>query len=79
MPRANNSAIIGARDPDRNIRGFVVPSPYFCVRMAPDGLLRVTNPGEHQIEAYTLDGDLETGVGQGLVLRSRASAAAATR
>lgn len=57
--------VIGARDPARNIRGFVVPSPYFCVRMAPDGLLRVTNPGEHQIEAYTLDGDLESAWGQG--------------
>ena len=52
--------VIGARDPARNITGFVVPSPYFCVRMGHDGLLRVTNPGEHRIEAYTLDGDLET-------------------
>jgi hypothetical protein len=59
------SGLIGGRDPARNIRGFVVPSPYFCVRMAPDGLLRVTNPGEHQIEAYTLDGDLESSWGKG--------------
>ena len=56
---------IGARDPERNLKGFVVPSPYFCVRMAPDGLLRVTNPGEHQIEAFTLDGDLELAWGKG--------------
>ena len=56
--------VIGARDPSRNLRGFVVPSPYFCVRMAPDGLLRVTNPGEHQIEAFTLDGDLEVAWGK---------------
>jgi hypothetical protein len=59
------TAVIGTRDPARNIPGFVVPSPYFCVRMAPDGLLRVTNPGEHQIEAYTLDGDLELAWGKG--------------
>ncbi len=39
--------------------GFVVPSPYFCVRMAPDGLLRVANPGEKRVEAYTADGELE--------------------
>lgn len=58
------TGVIGARDPERNIRGFMVPSPYFCVRMAPDGLLRVTNPGEHQIEAYTLDGDLEAAWGK---------------
>jgi hypothetical protein len=31
--------------------------------MAPDGLLRVANPGEHQIEAYTMDGDLEVAWG----------------
>ena len=54
------TGVIGARDPARNISGFVVPSPYFCVRMGRDGLLRVTNPGEHRIEAYTMDGDLET-------------------
>jgi len=57
--------VIGARDPERNLRGFVVPSPYFCVRMAPDGLLRIANPGEHQIEAFTLDGDLELAWGKG--------------
>jgi len=50
---------IGRKDPNRNIPGFVVPSPYFDLAMAPDGLLRVTNPGRHRIEAYTLDGDLE--------------------
>jgi hypothetical protein len=55
---------IGAADPARDIRGFMIPSPYFCVRMAPDGLLRVTNPGEHRIEAYTLDGDLEVSWGK---------------
>jgi hypothetical protein len=59
------TGVIGARDPARNIRGFVVPSPYFCVRMAPDGLLRVANPGEHQIEAYTLNGDFEMAWGKG--------------
>jgi hypothetical protein len=55
---------IGAADPERNIRGFMIPSPYFCVRMAADGLLRVTNPGEHRIEAYTLEGDLEVAWGK---------------
>ena len=56
--------VIGARDPARNQRGFVVPSQYFCVRVAPDGLLRIANPGEHQIEAYTLDGDFEVAWGK---------------
>jgi hypothetical protein len=54
---------IGARDDLRHIPGFVIPSPYFDVAVAPDGLLRVTNPGGHRIEAYTPGGDL----GRGLV------------
>ncbi|UCG56966.1 MAG: NHL repeat-containing protein [Phycisphaerales bacterium] len=50
---------IGAKDTDRNIPGFVIPSPYFDLAMAEDGLLRVVNPGMHRIEAYTPNGDLE--------------------
>jgi hypothetical protein len=50
---------IGAKDPERNIPGFVVPSPYFDLAVSSDGLLRVANPGRHRIEAYTFDGDLE--------------------
>jgi len=50
---------IGAKEKDRNISGFVIPSPYFDLAVARDGLLRVTNPGQHRIEAYTFDGDLE--------------------
>ena len=50
---------IGRKNPDRNIPGFVIPSPYFDLAIASDGLLRVVNPGAHHIEAYTFDGDLE--------------------
>ncbi|MBC8481229.1 MAG: hypothetical protein H8D47_01000 [Planctomycetes bacterium] len=50
---------IGGKDNDRNIPGFVIPSPYFDLAIADDGLLRVVNPGRHRIEAYTFDGDLE--------------------
>ncbi len=50
---------IGKRDPDRNVPGFIIPSPYFDVAVSPDGLLRVANPGRHRIEGYTLDGHLE--------------------
>ena len=50
---------IGAKDPSRNIPGFVIPSPYFDLAVTADGLLRVTNPGKHRIEAYTFKGDLE--------------------
>jgi len=55
---------IGEKDKEKNIPGFVVPSPYFDLTVAPDGLLRVVNPGLHQIEAYTPDGYLEFSWGQ---------------
>ncbi|MHC4256475.1 MAG: NHL repeat-containing protein [Planctomycetota bacterium] len=50
---------IGAKDADKNIPGFAIPSPYFDLTIAKDGLLRVVNPGRHRIEAYTFEGDLE--------------------
>ncbi|OHB59136.1 MAG: hypothetical protein A2173_10725 [Planctomycetes bacterium RBG_13_44_8b] len=50
---------IGKKDTDKNIPGFLVPSPYFDLAVAPDGLLRVVNPGLLRIEAYTFEGDLE--------------------
>lgn len=49
---------IGDRNPEKNIPGFVVPGPYFDLAMAPDGLLRIANPGRHRIEAYTVKGEL---------------------
>ena len=55
---------IGDRDRARNVPGYVVPSPYFDLAVAPDGLLRVANPGRHRVEAYTLDGDFELSWGQ---------------
>ncbi|MCC6123497.1 MAG: hypothetical protein IT426_00895 [Pirellulales bacterium] len=55
---------IGGKDEARNIRGFVIPSPYFETAAAPDGLLRVVNPGAHKIEAFTFDGHLELSWGQ---------------
>jgi len=50
---------IGKKDKERNVGGFVIPSPYFDLAVARDGLLRVVNPGKHRIEAYTFEGDLE--------------------
>jgi len=55
---------IGKKDIDKNIPGFVIPSPYFDLAVGHDGLLRVVNPGRHRIEAYTFDGDLEFWWGQ---------------
>ncbi len=50
---------LGQKNPSRGIEGFVIPSPYFDVLIAHDGLLRVNNPGRQRIEAYTFDGHLE--------------------
>jgi len=48
---------VGRKDANKHAPGFVVPSPYFDVAVAPDGLLRIVNPGRHRIETCTLDGD----------------------
>ena len=50
---------IGAKNGESRSTRFIVPSPFFDVEIAPDGLLRITNPGKHCVEAYTFDGDLE--------------------
>lgn len=50
---------LGEKNKERNIPGFIVPSPFFDVEIARDGLLRINNPGRHRVEAYTRDGDFE--------------------
>jgi hypothetical protein len=56
--------VVGRRDPDRNIPGLVLPSPFLDVEIGVDGLLRVNNPGRHRVELYTLDGRLELAWGR---------------
>lgn len=55
---------IGEKNPDKNIPGFVIPSPHFDLAVSGNGLLRVVNPGRNRIEAYTFDGDLEFAWGE---------------
>jgi hypothetical protein len=66
--RYNRSGVlksrIGEKNKELNIPGFIVPSPFFDVKMGADGLLRVTNPGRHCVEAYTVEGDLESSWGK---------------
>jgi len=50
---------IGKKDSERNVPGFVVPSAYFDLAVSGDGLLRVVNPGNLRIDAYTFEGDFE--------------------
>lgn len=48
---------IGKKDPDRDIRGFFIPSPFFDIALSKaDGSLWVVNPGYHALENYRSDG-----------------------
>jgi hypothetical protein len=55
---------IGKKNEEKNIPGFIVPSPYFDLALGSDGLLWVANPGRHRLEAYTFGGDFEIGWGE---------------
>lgn len=49
-----------AGSPMEPMGDFVIPSPYFDVALDPDGMVHVTNTGEHRIEAYTPEGNLQS-------------------
>lgn len=55
---------IGQKNKERNVPGLIVPGPYLDVALGKDGLLRVNNPGRHNVEVYTVDGDLELAWGK---------------
>lgn len=40
------------------LQGFHIPSPYFDLAIAPDGLLWVAHTGRHRLEAYDITGDM---------------------
>jgi len=50
---------IGEKNKERNVPGLIVPSPYLDVKLGPDGLLRINNPGRHRVDLYTPEGDFE--------------------
>ena len=55
---------IGDRDENRDIPGFIIPSPYFDVAVDPDGFLWAANTGRHSLENYTMDGGFRTSWGE---------------
>lgn len=59
-----NLGEIGRKDSGRGIRGFIVPSPYFDLSWGKEGVLWVVNPGNHQLEAYSAEGELVTSWGK---------------
>lgn len=51
---------IGESDPERRMPGFVIPSAYFDLALGPDHVLHVVNPGMRRVEAYNLEGQLQS-------------------
>lgn len=43
-----------------DLHGFIVPSPYFDLKVNDDGELWVINPGKHAFENYTDNGELRS-------------------
>ncbi len=54
----------GKKDPSLNNPGFAVPSPFFDLKLASDGNLRIVNPGRLRMETYTTDGRFQGSWGQ---------------
>ncbi len=55
---------IGQKDPENNIPGFIIPSPYFDVCIGREGELWVANTGRHELEQFSPDGQLITSWGK---------------
>jgi hypothetical protein len=51
--------VIGKKNLTQKKSHFVIPSPYFDIALGPGELLWVANTGQHLLEAYTMDGDME--------------------
>ena len=55
---------IGAKDEDKGVPGYVIPSPYFPLALDDNKFLWVVNPGMHSFENYNSDGSLRTSWGK---------------
>ena len=49
---------IGDKDPQNNIPGFFIPSPYFDLGIDPSGGLWIADPGRHTINKFSYNGKL---------------------
>jgi hypothetical protein len=54
----------GGRLADVGDGNFVVPSPYFDLALGADGLLRVIDPGRHQVRTYETGGAIKSQWGE---------------
>ena len=55
---------IGEKDPEKNVPGFIIPSPYFDLASGKKGELWVANTGRHSMEQFGNDGTLKSAWGQ---------------
>ncbi len=51
---------IGAEQPDRDMPGFIIPSPYFDLSVGNDETVSIVNPGMRRVETFTWDGQLQS-------------------
>jgi len=50
--------ILGHKDDNNGVPWFIVPSPYFDLAIDSNKKLWVVNPGKHELDQYTLEGEL---------------------
>lgn len=55
---------IGLKEGSATASRFIVPSPYFDLKISPDSTLWVANPGQHRLEAFTTNGELKESWGE---------------
>ncbi|WP_159516991.1 NHL repeat-containing protein [Sunxiuqinia indica] len=51
---------IGAKDEQKAVPGFIIPSPYFDIDLNEEGYLWAVDPGRHSLENFNADGSLRT-------------------
>ena len=57
-------AKIGEKNEQKQVPGYVIPSPYFDLALDDNNYLWVVNPGRHSFENYNPDGSLRTSWGE---------------
>ncbi len=56
--KGNLLNIIGKKDREKGVEGFIIPSMYFDVAAGPDNELWAANTGRHEIQRFSPDGSL---------------------
>ena len=55
---------IGEKDAQKEVPGYVIPSPFFDLALDDNNYLWVVNPGRHSFENYNPDGSMRTTWGE---------------